>query len=178
MSSPIHESGSNTDDFEPIYRMLLSIDVNKPFAIDPDLDFYPSFSSTASDSLGHVFLWEHELTRCVNGSAAVAGGCVKLSLPDLDDSRRPLVAFDSHKWSCMHVAPRLTGGWVFLGELSKWVPVSSKRFSNIVPTAHGECCQCWVSTYLIFSPRWVVLRELWWLEQHSVSTYPNPIGNT
>ena len=54
------------------------------------------------------------------------------SLPPLDDSARPLLrASDSHRWSLMRVVPVLPSGWVFLGELEKWVAASSMRFSDL-----------------------------------------------
>ena len=84
-----------------------------------------------------LYFWAHELSRCTNGSHAVASGCtVGPNLPALDDSHRALFhATDSHRWSLLHIMPVLANGWVFLGERSKWVPTSSARFTGIEATS-------------------------------------------
>ena len=34
--------------------------------------------------------------------------------------------------------PKLLNGWVFLGDLSKWVPVSTKRFLSVEPLTGAD----------------------------------------
>ena len=105
---------------------VLSIDVNGSFWIDTSRDLYPGFDNTSTTAL---YLWAHELSRCINGSSALDSGCAARHLPALDDSHRSLFhATDSHRWSLLHIIPVLPNGWAFLGELSKWVPTSSQRF--------------------------------------------------
>ena len=93
--SPASPMPSGLPTGSAVFRMLLSIDVAEPFAVDPAQDFYPGFDA---DGSGHVYLWEHEVARCSNGSAAVAGGCAMLVLPKLDDSHRPLDGFVRGAW--------------------------------------------------------------------------------
>jgi len=119
------------------YRQLLSIDVDGPYHISPELDMYPAIHSASK--LNHVYLWHHDLlSKCRNGSDASAG-CANSAFPALDDSQRPLrKSFDSHRWSLLHVIPVLLNGFVFLGEaLSKWVPVSEKRFRSVAAVGAG-----------------------------------------
>ena len=126
-----------------ITHHLLSIDVNNSFWIDTSRDLYPGFDNSSSSSSSSspapvaLYLWAHELSRCANGSLAVASGCtLGPQLPALDDSRRVLFhATDSHRWSLLHIMPVLPNGWVFLGELSKWVPTSGARFTGTDATS-------------------------------------------
>lgn len=133
----LHRSGQVPSQF--IYHTLLSIDVDGPFAVDPRRDFFPGFDtrSTAPGGSGHLYRWDYNRMKCANGTDAVASGCVLQSLPKIDDRVRPILPFDSHRWSLLHVLPELPGGWVFLGDCSKWVPTASKRFPSIRVTEGG-----------------------------------------
>ncbi len=112
-----------------VMHHLLSIDVEGPYWIDTARDFFPGYNNSTTDS---VYLWDHTLQQCANGSLAIASGCVVNELPALDDSRRPQQhRTDSHRWALLHAAPVLPNRWVFLGELVKWVPTSSKRFTTL-----------------------------------------------
>ena len=75
--------------------------------------------------------------RCVNGSHAVASGCVlpesalHAGVPMLHDTRPRDRPTDSHSWS-LHVGSAvLSSGWVLLGEPDKWVSTSATRFSHV-----------------------------------------------
>lgn len=112
---------------------LLSIDVEGPYWIDTRRDLYPGYDNTSDRAL---YWWHHTLHNCANGSRAIASSCVLSQLPALDDSRRPLLHHrDSHHWSLLHATALLPNGWVFLGELMKWVPTSSRRFTTIDGTS-------------------------------------------
>ncbi len=114
-------------DISAVMHHLLSIDVEGPYWIDTARDFFPGYDNNTEES---VYLWDHTLQYCANGSRAIASGCVLSKLPALDDGRRPKQQHtDSHHWSLLHAAPVLPNRWIFLGELAKWVPTSSKRFN-------------------------------------------------
>lgn len=108
---------------------LLSIDVEGPYWIDTTRDLFPGYDNNTKNS---VYLWDHALQYCVNGSRAIASGCATNKLPALDDSQRhQQQRTDSHRWSLLHTVPVLPNRWVFMGELAKWVPTSSKRFTAL-----------------------------------------------
>lgn len=118
-----------------IHRILKHIDVAGPYSINLQYDFYPGFSASEGPV---VYRWNHARALCKNGTHAVTSGCAMEIMPPLDDTARPFLHhFDSHRWSLLHAMPVLIGGWVFTGEVGKWVPVSSTRFRRIASDAHG-----------------------------------------
>lgn len=77
---------------------------------------------------------------CEPGAAAVRSGCV-LQLPALQridavmttivNDRGIAMANDTHAFDLHELAPVLEGGWVLLGDLDRYVSVSSKRFLSV-----------------------------------------------
>ena len=85
----------------------------------------------------------HRSADCIAGADAVATGCVRVTEGTSEDD--PLIALDpgitwpfgTHTMQ-LHTATVLRpGGVTLLGELDKFVPLSSKRFTNVSDTAGG-----------------------------------------
>ena len=101
-------------------------------------DVYPTPSSGAK----FVVRDWHRAGDCIDGADAVASGCVRITEGTEDD---PLVRLDSGmRWPLgthtmqLHTATVLDPGRVtLLGELDKFVPLSSKRFGNVTAMKGG-----------------------------------------
>ena len=84
----------------------------------------------------------HRAADCTAGTDAVATGCVRLADGGSDD---PLVHLDggmrwpfgTHTTQLYTATVLYPGTIVLLGELDKYVPVSSKRFSGVESSARG-----------------------------------------
>lgn len=112
---------------------VLSIDLHQGWQLSED-DFYPAMSAASG---WVVHRWSSE---CANGANAVSSGCVlptsvwnNGNMPTIVNDRPIAVANDTLAFDIHQFAPIVpgSGGWVLLGDLDRYVPVSSKRFSNI-----------------------------------------------
>ena len=113
--------------------LVMSIDVETPFTLDPSRDLYPALG------VGQATVWRswHDSAHCVNGSHAVASGCVTLGVPKVHDTRPKDVATDSHVWSLTVGSAVMPSGWVLLGEPDKWVATSAVRFKRVTDTVES-----------------------------------------
>ena len=79
-------------------------------------------------------------TPCADGARAVASGCItavasESTMPLLHTGpvSRVVVKNDTHTFGLWALAP-VVNGWVFLGDLARYVPASAKRFPALGPT--------------------------------------------
>ena len=78
----------------------------------------------------------HRSGACIEGADAVESKCVRLSR---SDGNAPLLTMDAgmiwpsgtHSLQLYTVSPVAQGSWALLGELSKFVPISAVRFSDV-----------------------------------------------
>ena len=101
-------------------------------------DFYPALGSRP------FVVRESRWTSCSNHSLAYAAGCVLKAdlgslgpLPDISTGAHRLDSNGAVAWKLFTLSPMLANGWVLLGELDKFVPVSPMRFSAV--STHGAC---------------------------------------
>eukprot|EP00041_Stephanoeca_diplocostata_P024395 m.617139 g.617139 ORF g.617139 m.617139 type:complete len:972 (-) comp22517_c4_seq1:103-3018(-) len=123
------------------YHYSLSIDVSTPYAVQSS-DFWPPLPS----GIRYVNRMWHKRgstlaasDACHDGASAVASGCVMTSLPSVHNTR-PTVdpEYDTHVFDLLSVYPvDNSSGWVLLGELDKYVGMSSKRFVDVSTSATG-----------------------------------------
>ncbi|CAE7252706.1 Cbr3, partial [Symbiodinium natans] len=124
-----------------IWHYALSIDLPRPWQLQPD-DFYPSLDMARR---WVVRRWHrnHRPNLCVNGSEALVSGCllaeirVARDFPHILDDRPIMVQNDTHRFDLWQFSPVEENGWVFLGEVGKYVSVSSKRFRHVQPLRSG-----------------------------------------
>jgi hypothetical protein len=124
----------------PAQYHILGVNVNATAGAVPVFatDMYPAPPSAVQFAVRD---W-HRQAECTAGADAVATGCVHLASGH-DDA--PLVALDGGmSWPYgtltmqLHTATILQPGrFTLLGELDKFVPLSSKRFSDVKATAAG-----------------------------------------
>ena len=114
--------------------LVISIDVEEPFVLDGGWDLYPAVGEEQ-----RVVWWNWHIasSHCINGSRAVAGGCVATAMPALHDTRPRDRATDSHSWSLNIGSPLLPSGWVLLGERDKWVSTSTTRFKRVTDSSES-----------------------------------------
>ena len=148
---------------ELVWHYVLSVDVKTPWKIS-GADFFPpipaatSGGAADSDAVGgssssspepvlsnggaggwvaHEWFTGHGPTPCVNGSQALASGCVAASVrsasdvPALHNKRPIMVANDTRTFDLLQLSPVAPNGWVLLGEVGRYVRVSSDRFDAI-----------------------------------------------
>jgi hypothetical protein len=123
---------------------VLSIDIKIPYQLSA-LDLYPPpcmmHQVECKSNAMVVYRWGN---RCVNGTDdAVRSGCVTIAEDAnrlatlITNDRGVAVKNDTHTFDLHQFAPILSNGWVLLGDLQKYVSVSSKRFASILTTSHG-----------------------------------------
>ena len=84
----------------------------------------------------------HAPTPCANGLSALLSGCITAvidaagDIPAIHNTRAIMVQNDTHVFDLMQLSP-VVGGWVLLGELERYVPVSADRFDSISASASG-----------------------------------------
>eukprot|EP00937_MAST-01D_sp_MAST-1D-sp2_P001458 g1458.t1 len=86
----------------------------------------------------------HAATACVNGTRALASGCIAAVVPSagrvpaLRNTRPLMVANDTHVFDLLVLAPVAPNGWALLGEVGAYVRVSRDRFDAVAfPVAGG-----------------------------------------
>lgn len=92
---------------------------------------------------GAMWYWESRWTGCVNGSI-VSDTCIRKfswkaltdALPDLSSGPNRLSDDGSVAWRQYNFV-NLIGDWVFLGDMSKIVPISTQLFASI--SLHSDC---------------------------------------
>ena len=124
------------------WLLVLAIDVNQPWALS-EADFYPRVHAT-SGWVARRWHSEHVSTACNVGEAAVSSGCITgkvirsdHDMPILHTTRPIMVRNDSHRFDLWQLAPVAANGWVLLGDLTRYVSVSLKRFQSVAFTASG-----------------------------------------
>jgi hypothetical protein len=140
-----------------VWHYVLSIDVDTPWHIHGS-DFWPTLPNTAHESeatarsatnsaattpprsggwVAHSWFSGHRPTACVSGSHALSSGCVVArvlsaeDIPPFQNNRPIMVANDTHRFDLMELAPVGLNGWVLLGEVGRYVRVSSDRFDGV-----------------------------------------------
>ena len=131
-----------------VWHYVISIDVGVPWHIHGS-DFWPMLPNTASEAeatagwVASSWFTGHRPTPCMNGSRALKSGCVVArifsaeDLPPFHNTRPIMVANDSHRFDLTELAPVGRNGWVLLGEVGRYVRVSSDRFDEVSFTAGG-----------------------------------------
>ena len=127
---------------ELMWHYLLSIDVNESWQLSEG-DFFPRLDSHLG-WVGRRWHDHHWPTPCVHGRAAVSSGCLlsptisaEEHLPKILNDRPIMVANDSHRFDLLQLSPVLKNGWVLLGEVNKYVSVSSRRFTQVSMISGG-----------------------------------------
>ena len=144
---------------ELVWHYVLSVDVKTPWKIS-GADFFPPIpAATSADAaaaesdavspepvlanggtggwVAHEWFTGHGPTPCLNGSQALASGCVAASVrsasdvPALHTTRPIVVANDTRTFDLLQLSPVAPNGWVLLGEVGRYVRVSSDRFDAI-----------------------------------------------
>jgi len=135
--------GSGLGESQIFFHYALSIDVQGTGKAGFKLssaDFYPLM--TVNPDRGWVAHRWHAgdmPTPCIDGQAAIQGGCIEApgkiysdnDMPMILNDRPIMVMNDTHVYDLTMMAPIGPNGWVFLGDVSSYVSVSSKRFKTI-----------------------------------------------
>ena len=132
---------------EMTWHYLLSIGVSAPWKVH-GRDLYPMVPDTVAAAgtdgwVAHPWFTGHEPTACTHGSHALASGCVVAAaktaaqIPALHNTRPIMVQNDTQTFDLLELAPVSSTGWVLLGEVGRYVRVSSDRFDAIVFSAAG-----------------------------------------
>eukprot|EP01051_Picozoa_sp_SAG22_P025413 SAG22_NODE_7516_length_732_cov_1.058452_1_plen_217_part_01 len=114
---------------------VLSIDVEAPGWQLSASDLFPAMRSVN----WVVHRWGRP---CTNGSDAVRSGCASsasvgdgATLATIVNDRGIAVMNDTHAFDLHQLSPVLANGWVLLGDLQRFVAVSSKRFASVSASA-------------------------------------------
>lgn len=124
------------------WHYVLSVDVAAPFKLAAG-DLYPRMEGAPSTWVLHSWFSGHHPTGCVNGSLAVASGCLAATvasardIPAIHNTRPIMVENDTHTFDLVMLAPVASNGWAFLGEVGAYVSVSSDRFDSVHFSASG-----------------------------------------
>jgi hypothetical protein len=134
-----------------VWHYVLSIDVKSSWRLHGD-DLYPKLAAAvdmtregggaAEGWVAHPWFTGHAPTPCVHGSKALASGCVSASvksyedIPPIHNTRPIMVQNDTRVYDLMELAP-VVHGWVLLGEVDRYVRVSSDRFDDITFSTAG-----------------------------------------
>eukprot|EP00665_Eupelagonemidae_sp_cell47_P017842 gene17842-biopygen411 len=124
-----------------VWHYILSIDVTTPWRLSGD-DLYPKMPGGSGGWVAHQWFTGHAPTPCVDGSRALASGCVSASvrsardIPAIHNTRPVMVRNDTRVFDLLELAP-VVYGWVLLGEVDRYVPVSNDRFDDITFSAAG-----------------------------------------
>lgn len=132
---------------EMTWHYLLSIEVSAPWKIH-SRDLYPMMPDTAAAVetdgwVAHPWFTGHSPTACAHGSHALASGCVVAAvktaaqIPALHNTRPIMVQNDTKSFDLLTLAPVSSAGWVLLGEVGRYVRVSSDRFDDVTFSAAG-----------------------------------------
>ena len=130
---------------------VLSIDVSIPFQLS-ERDLYAAIKGTTEAARWSPRMAAKDgwLARrwfkssCINGSAAVASGCVlppissAATMPEIINDRGIVVQNDSHTFDIHTLYPILDNGWVLLGDLERYVSLTSKRFLSASAAQPGD----------------------------------------
>eukprot|EP00730_Choanoeca_flexa_P012802 TRINITY_DN4634_c0_g1_i1.p1 TRINITY_DN4634_c0_g1~~TRINITY_DN4634_c0_g1_i1.p1 ORF type:complete len:155 (+),score=20.54 TRINITY_DN4634_c0_g1_i1:759-1223(+) len=105
-----------------------------------------SDSNKLHDNNNAVYLYrESRWSPCANGSQALASGCLRKTnltngdTPDLSSGAHRLGAEGADAWGLFQFG-LVVDGWAILGEESKFVPVSPRRFASFTVT---DACVQW-----------------------------------
>lgn len=123
-----------------IYHYVLSIDVRSPWSLRAD-DLYPALQG-GEGWVAAPWFTGHAPTPCVDGSRALASGCVSAlvrsaaDIPPIHNTRPIMVQNDSRAFDLLELAP-VVGGWVLLGEAGRYVRMSRDRFERVTISPAG-----------------------------------------
>lgn len=98
-------------------------------------------SGSSHGWVAHSWFSGHQPTACVDGTHAISSGCVLVrvvsaaDIPPFHNTRPIMVANDTHRFDLLELAPVGHNGWVLLGEVGRYVRVSSDRFNSVTFTA-------------------------------------------
>eukprot|EP00438_Fugacium_kawagutii_P003001 Skav233480 [mRNA] locus=scaffold1310:56392:61546:+ [translate_table: standard] len=125
-----------------LWHYVLSIDVHASWHLQKG-DFYPALDMKLG-WVAHRWHRLHAPTPCLPGQLAVKSGCllgpgafIESDLPRVLNDRPVMVANDTHQFDLLQLSPVLANGWVLLGETTKYVSVSRKRFRSVTVTSAG-----------------------------------------
>lgn len=125
-----------------LWHYVLSIDVHASWHLQKG-DFYPPLDMNLG-WVAHRWHRLHAPTPCLPGQLAVKSGCllgpsafIESDLPRVLNDRPVMVANDTHRFDLLQLSPVLANGWVLLGETTKYVSVSRKRFRSVTVTSAG-----------------------------------------
>eukprot|EP01065_Artemidia_motanka_P035546 TRINITY_DN43453_c0_g1_i1.p1 TRINITY_DN43453_c0_g1~~TRINITY_DN43453_c0_g1_i1.p1 ORF type:complete len:791 (+),score=261.97 TRINITY_DN43453_c0_g1_i1:49-2421(+) len=124
-------------------RYLVSIDVTEPWKVMP-ADLWPAVDIT-SGWVARNWFTGSGVTQCVHGSGAVSSGCVAgpsitdaAAMPTIHNTRPGAAGQnDTMQFDLLQLVPVMRNGFVLLGDISRYVSVSSKRFSFVEETQNG-----------------------------------------
>lgn len=129
--------------FKLRWYYVLSIDVKVSWHLRQN-DLFPRLDMSNRSWAAHRWHESARPTLCLQGELAVKSGCmlgpsalVESDLPIIQNDRPVMVANDTHQFDLLQLSPVLENGWVFLGDLTKYVSVSGKRFSEVRVTSTG-----------------------------------------
>ena len=114
-----------------LVHFILSIDIKPPGWQLSASDLYPP---TQPGARWVVHRWG---SACANGSDATGSGCASAvpggakTLVRIVNDRGIAVANDTHAFDLHMISPVLANGWVLLGDLERYVSVSSRRFASV-----------------------------------------------
>lgn len=126
-----HVPGGPASGQELRWYYVLAIDVSSPWQLQ-GTDPYPRIDPASGWVARRWHLSDGRPTPCVQGQLARASGCLLAQpLPRIVNDRPIMVRNDTKTYDLFHLAPVLANGWVLLGDTSRYVAVSQKRFGSI-----------------------------------------------
>mgnify|MGYP001426976762 CR=1 FL=1 len=132
--------GTSTTVGGATWHHVVSINqVSAPYQLLPS-DLYPAPAATAR-WVARPFFDGFVPRACTAGAAALASKCITAGpsaaadLPPLQNTRPIMVQNDTVAFDLTLYAPVLDHGWVLLGEIAKYVPVSRARVAAVNATA-------------------------------------------
>jgi len=124
-----------------IWHYVLAIDVRQRWQLSSK-DLYPDLRP-ATGWIARCWHHEHAPSSCTSGSVAPSVDCdinvieSEADMPWLLNTRPIMVANDTHVFDLMQFAPIGNNGWVFLGDLTRYVSVTKRRFRQVLFTEAG-----------------------------------------